>query len=223
MKIKKVAKKLEKMGGKEDTILAHINPEEAAMLKEGGGSGERNPKTGLLSFGGYEGGGTDMDGPSGMDGGPEPGQGFGEVNAGAFGGSNTDAQDAANLAAFDASQPNPLGGGMTATLSALGIPAGLYNALNEMLAGRNQGAGYGATFAGGQQVGGPTGGGMFGGGDTNIGSVNEHGGDSPGGGMGGATTPTTPPPTSMFNFAPITQQPFVSKWGKPRTRGYFGG
>lgn len=50
MKTKKVAKKIEKMGQKGDTILAHINPEEAAMLKAMGGSGERHPKTGLLQF-----------------------------------------------------------------------------------------------------------------------------------------------------------------------------
>ena len=48
--MKKVAKKLEKMGQGGDTILAHINPEEAMALKAMGGSGKRNPKTGLLSF-----------------------------------------------------------------------------------------------------------------------------------------------------------------------------
>lgn len=33
-----------------DTILAHINPAEARMLKDAGGSGTTNPKTGLLEF-----------------------------------------------------------------------------------------------------------------------------------------------------------------------------
>jgi hypothetical protein len=39
-----------------DTVLAHINPREAALLKAHGGSGTINPKTGLLEFdddGGY--------------------------------------------------------------------------------------------------------------------------------------------------------------------------
>lgn len=34
-----------------DTILAHINPTEAEILKDAGGSGTINPKTGLIEFG----------------------------------------------------------------------------------------------------------------------------------------------------------------------------
>lgn len=70
MQTKKVAKKIEKMGRKGDTILAHINPKEAAMLKAHGGAGKKHPKTGLLQFydgsSEYEGGegnmGTDYGG-----------------------------------------------------------------------------------------------------------------------------------------------------------------
>ena len=40
-----------KKGRNGDTILAHINPIEAIMLKKAGGSGTINPKTGLLEFG----------------------------------------------------------------------------------------------------------------------------------------------------------------------------
>jgi hypothetical protein len=36
-----------------DTVLAHINPREAALLKAHGGSGTINPKTGLLEFDDY--------------------------------------------------------------------------------------------------------------------------------------------------------------------------
>jgi len=61
--MKKTAKKIEKMGRKGDTILAHINPKEAAMLKAHGGSGGKNPKTGLLEF--------NEDGPGGSDTGSE--------------------------------------------------------------------------------------------------------------------------------------------------------
>lgn len=68
MKAKQAAQKLQAMGQDGDTILAHINPGEAAHLKAMGGSGKVNPKTGLLSFGGYEGEGTDFSGP-GFEGG----------------------------------------------------------------------------------------------------------------------------------------------------------
>ena len=42
-----------------DTMLAHINPQEAALLKKSGGSGTINPDTGLpeYRFGGFLGGG----------------------------------------------------------------------------------------------------------------------------------------------------------------------
>ena len=45
-----MAMRLQHMGQKGDTMLAHINPEEAKMLKEHGGAGEKNPDTGLMSF-----------------------------------------------------------------------------------------------------------------------------------------------------------------------------
>ncbi len=41
---------LAKEGRRGDTLLAHINPQEAALLKRLGGSGTRNPVTGLLEF-----------------------------------------------------------------------------------------------------------------------------------------------------------------------------
>jgi len=45
-----VAESLRQKGRGGDTILAHINPEEAMMLKAMGGSGTVNPATGLLEF-----------------------------------------------------------------------------------------------------------------------------------------------------------------------------
>lgn len=56
---KKAAQHLQRQGRYGDTMLAHINPREAAMLKASGGSGTRNPKTGLLEFYGGEYGGRD--------------------------------------------------------------------------------------------------------------------------------------------------------------------
>lgn len=45
-----IAKMLERKGRGKDTILAHITPKEAALLKARGGRGSRNPDTGLLEF-----------------------------------------------------------------------------------------------------------------------------------------------------------------------------
>jgi len=46
-------KKLAAKGRYGDTMLAHINPEEAALLKSRGGAGTINPRTGLPEFFGY--------------------------------------------------------------------------------------------------------------------------------------------------------------------------
>jgi hypothetical protein len=46
-----LAEMIRKQGKGEDTILAHINPLEAMLLKDIGGSGTINPKTGLPQFG----------------------------------------------------------------------------------------------------------------------------------------------------------------------------
>ena len=45
-----MAQAVRKGGRKGDSILAHINPREAALLKAHGGSGEINPETGLPEF-----------------------------------------------------------------------------------------------------------------------------------------------------------------------------
>jgi len=48
--LRKIARLLQDKGRKGDTILAHINPREAALLREHGGSGTTNPETGLMEF-----------------------------------------------------------------------------------------------------------------------------------------------------------------------------
>jgi hypothetical protein len=50
--LRKIARLLQDKGRNGDTILAHINPREAALLREQGGSGEINPETGLMEFAG---------------------------------------------------------------------------------------------------------------------------------------------------------------------------
>ena len=49
--LKSLAQELPKYGRNGDTIVAHINPEEAGILKALGGSGTINPHTGLPEFG----------------------------------------------------------------------------------------------------------------------------------------------------------------------------
>jgi len=48
--LSKIAKLLQSKGRGKDTILAHITPKEAELLKKLGGRGSRNPETGLLEF-----------------------------------------------------------------------------------------------------------------------------------------------------------------------------
>ena len=48
--VRKIAALLQSKGRGRDTILAHITPQEAALLKSRGGRGSTNPETGLLEF-----------------------------------------------------------------------------------------------------------------------------------------------------------------------------
>ena len=48
--VRKIAALLQSKGRGRDTILAHITPQEAALLKARGGRGSTNPDTGLLEF-----------------------------------------------------------------------------------------------------------------------------------------------------------------------------
>jgi hypothetical protein len=59
--LRKIARLLQDKGRNGDTILAHINPREAALLREHGGSGEINPETGLMEFSDYSEGSSGYD------------------------------------------------------------------------------------------------------------------------------------------------------------------
>jgi hypothetical protein len=59
--LRKIARLLQDKGRNGDTILAHINPREAALLREQGGSGEINPETGLMEFSDYSEGSSGYD------------------------------------------------------------------------------------------------------------------------------------------------------------------
>ena len=49
-----MAKRLAAAGRGKDSILAHINPKEASLLKARGGSGKINPDTGIMEFDDYD-------------------------------------------------------------------------------------------------------------------------------------------------------------------------
>jgi len=84
--VQSTAQKLQSMGRNGDTILAHINPKEAALLKRMGGSGKINPNTGLMSF--------------------EPGfGGFGSGASGNYGGGNVSGGSAAGWDARGGGSP----------------------------------------------------------------------------------------------------------------------
>ena len=87
--IRAILQELARLGINQDKIIAQITPKEAAILKSLGGSGEINPRTGLLSFddggGGGDGGGGDGgggDGGGGEGGGGEGGGGDAGGDAG---------------------------------------------------------------------------------------------------------------------------------------------
>ncbi len=89
---------LGQFGRRGDTMIAHISPQEAAILKMLGGSGSINPKTGLMEFYGGDNGGDGSDSDGGRDAGGDPGSGAGSgeggPDGGAFGGGFDGSADA---------------------------------------------------------------------------------------------------------------------------------
>ncbi len=93
MKKYAIGQQLAKYGRGQDSMLAHITPYEASLLKKMGGSGKRNPVTGLLEFergsssgeGAGAGGGRGGEGAGGGGNDPFGAEGFGGMGA-PFGG-----------------------------------------------------------------------------------------------------------------------------------------
>lgn len=229
MKTKQAAKKIQKMGQKGDTILAHINPKEAAMLKAKGGAGKKHPKTGLLQFyeyegadpmgpGAYDGGGTDNPGgvdPFGGDGGymagesPAPG---GAGLLGDFGYTFADPKSGgfnwgdALKGAMKGMSLGPfgmLGGGF------IGGKGGFQNAFGDLFRGNgleDPGSGLGMAQGGGYGAGN----GFDGPPDyTSVQNGTQGGGQT--GGKKPEALPITPP-----NWGTYGPSPFTFKFGKPR-------
>jgi|SRR5882724_3863955 len=144
--LRHAAKLLERMGKRGDTVLAHLNRREVALLKAHGGAGDRNPRTGLLEFDsesggegpgaeGGHGGGGDTGGPGtgSSDSSAEGGQaeGGGGNRTGGPGGTHG-TQGVADVGvgamgpgpgvSFSGPSPASLVGNMAAGLAGLGIP-----------------------------------------------------------------------------------------------------
>jgi len=110
---------LAKHGRGGDTMLAHITPREVEILKREGGSGSKNPRTGLLEFFDTGAGGTDNGGGTGIGGGDT--SAGASMDTGLGGQSAMDAVGNAG-AAMGGSMAGAIGGGgmtgMTATSEA---------------------------------------------------------------------------------------------------------
>lgn len=84
--IKKGLELVKDLGRGGDSELAHVNPEEKAMLREAGGSGTVNPATGLPEFFGGRAGGVGKEGVGGGFDGPGRESGRGSAGGGNKGG-----------------------------------------------------------------------------------------------------------------------------------------
>lgn len=107
---------LARLGNRGDTMLAHINPAEALVLKRLGGAGTLNPKTGLRQFYPGAGGAGGMGlGGSGGEAGSDPGGrgngGNGQGGGGGYGGRPTGPHDAAGYSAGGGYAPGNANGG----------------------------------------------------------------------------------------------------------------
>lgn len=192
---------------------------------DGGGGGDAEGPNG--PDGGYNGGdnnfgadyggnevGESVSGTAAEHAGTNVGVNAGEVGESVSGtaaehagpGANTDAQDAANLAAFDASQPSGL-----ASLAGFGTIGNLLAGLDKANVAMNSGKNYGATYAGGVQVGGREGSGLNAGGDRRN---NGDGPDHREGGSGDAQPFGTGTPVQTTNnpAAPAESGPRRYVW-----------
>lgn len=136
LKLASALKKAKSLGRNGDTILAHINPKEAAILKSLGGSGTINPHTKLPEFdnpsmGDYGGGGYGVGGergPSANSGDGASGGGSWNSGGGGGGGSMASARaaDRASVAGYSADpvSSNAYGGGGNPGVSNIGVASG---------------------------------------------------------------------------------------------------
>jgi hypothetical protein len=116
--ISALAELLQGYGRGKDTVLAHITPKEAALLKSRGGRGSRNPQTGLLEFGEGDEGFSYTDfaaAPAAETGGGAPVPAAAPVDTSAGGAGLTSKLPAEGYALAPADTGGDLGGGFTYT------------------------------------------------------------------------------------------------------------
>lgn len=157
-----LAELIRREGNEEDTILAHINPIEAMILREMGGSGDINPRTGLPQFSFWTKPGKAIGSSLGSLGGVVLGNmllpGIGGVIGGALGQGAQHAmrgksfgQGALKGASIGAAAPTiaGLGGSLASSLGAtsLGTTLSNYGAQNSILAALGLGSGGGGMGA----------------------------------------------------------------------------
>lgn len=131
--MKKVAKKLQKAGRKGDTLLAHINPAEAALLDRVTDGGSRNPKTGLLEFWEANGPESDSSNPMGGDVGSTP---AGPGGGGGAGGSGLgDFDGYSGMMGGTQVDMNPLGGDVTTSQVGSVPELGAFDGYSGMMGG----------------------------------------------------------------------------------------
>ena len=138
----KAASKLRSKGRGDDTILAHITPTEAAILKRLGGSGKKNPKTGLPEFGHEDSGDPeefeDFD-PSGQGDDDEEEFVSGVGDTAEFGVTNNFTSGVEDTAEFgvtnESNELTPVQKGIRGVMSILGLafaPIGLVSSLSKL-------------------------------------------------------------------------------------------
>jgi hypothetical protein len=119
--VREIAALLRSKGRGRDTILAHINPEEAALLKARGGSGKINPHTGVMEFDDGSAAGTTYN----FDTGTATNVGAAPTDTSGYGGGLTAAQGAgtAQVPSEVSSMPGAVttGGGIS-DVAAQGVP-----------------------------------------------------------------------------------------------------
>lgn len=132
-----IAHALARKGNRGDSMIAHINPAEAAMLRQAGGSGTINPRTGLLQFdptGGSNAGGAGHAGDSGNNGG-RGGGGSGTIGGG-VGTGNRGPLGQGDAPIHTAGTSSPLGGAPTGDYAGVGST---YQGANSSYANRSFG------------------------------------------------------------------------------------
>lgn len=116
------AQRVQDAGRNGDTLLAHINPQEARLLDRVTDGASVNPRTGVLEF--WDAGGSDADGGSGGSGpggnGPDGGNGQGGGNGGGGnGGGDSDPGSGSDADVGGPSGPSGVGGLGSGNLGAL--------------------------------------------------------------------------------------------------------